>query len=526
TDLGFSIQYSDGEPDGWLFGGMEVDHTPTELMLAPVVSGVPPGTYQAVVTVTGAEVDPVDLTVTFQVHEADEPEPDPDRLSLEIGSAEFEAEEGGADPDPEVVMVTSTTNDPVTGLDVSVDYGAGEAEGWLDAELEGSVTPAELELSPAIQGLSAGEYTATVVVTGDDVASRSVDILLVIASAGEGLSLDAESVEFVAQAGGDSPDPATVGVTSLSDTEVTGLDLQIDHVSGNGGDWLSATLDGGDTPAALHLAADTEELAPGEYLAQVVVSGTDADPATVVVSLVVTDPDLVGLRVELGTDLLSGDDVLSLDLQDLLSEPLLQVTVHALFGDGSMEDVTEATVLTTSDPLLTVDGSGVLDLATVLTHALTSPDHYLHARYQGFEVEVGLEIVVPILSELPLVDLVVEETLGTLEVGTALPPVTGLLEDGTGGTVELMIPAAHPELDWAITGVPVTGALGPIVNPLITALGNLVGDVITVTDGVITSINLSLLDGVLGLLGGTLTVDVSAILGDLVADPIESTIAG
>src|SRR5690606_4018364 len=161
---------------------------------------------------------------------------------------------------------------------------------------------------------------------------------------------------------------------------------------------------------------------------------------------------IIGLELEVNAGELDAGNVLELDLAELLSDPLLDFTVWALYSDGSKKDVTEGAAITTDDPLLTVDGPGLLQLAGVLVAALTDPEHYLHAEYEGFRTDVTLRIVTPDLGDLPIVGLKLHDVApgAELDVGTHLPHVLALLDDGAGGTVELLIPPGYAGVEWNI----------------------------------------------------------------------------
>ena len=358
----------------------------------------------------------------------------------------------------------------------------------------------------------------------------------------ERLELEAEDVEFEAEEGGESPSPQSVAVTSRTDDEVEGLEWTSSYQDGAEG-WLSGSMEDSETPTELELEADVEGVEAGEHVAELTVTGDEAEPATLTVTLVVEDVDaqIVGLEAEIGghvpeLDRLTDDEaeedegvdgVLSLDFQELLEDPVLDLTVWALMSDGTREDVTQAAVVDSDSPDLEVDTPGVLNLANLLVSALTDPEHYLNAEYEGFETQVELHLDVPALSELPLLDL---ELIGVdpdteLEVGSALPDLLAVVDDGLGGTAELEIPAGHGEVDWEIEGQEVSGALAPVVNPLLATLGNLVGGAIEITDGVISSLDLTILDEVLSLLGGTLTVDVVGFVDDLASDVLPMEIS-
>ncbi len=259
---------------------------------------------------------------------------------------------------------------------------------------------------------------------------------------------------------------------------------------------------------------------------------------------VVVDGNIIGS----GGGLIGG---LSLDLLDLLNDPILDVRVFALFGDGTTcgvaeEEVTTATAIDVDgDPLVWSDVSGTLNLVSLLVASLTDPSHTLNANYMGFTVEVELDIANNLLDDLgalPIVGTLPLDPGGTLthlELGTTLPAVVLLLNNGTMPVnLELLVPPAGVDWDFVLDPIDLDcGALFglnllllpvcELLDPVLDLVGATVGDVITVADGVVTGIDLgdiplisglpvlgSLLDQVLGTIleAGILTVDVTPVL--------------
>src|SRR5690606_405681 len=139
-----------------------------------------------------------------------------------------------------------------------------------------------------------------------------------------------EDIAFETKAGED-PAPQSTQVTSSGDP-ISGLDVDIEYADGQPIGWLEAELDGGTTPSELTLTPSVDGLAPGTYGATVTVTGADAEPAVLNVTLTVSEPDLIGLQLEIGGSIIGGGgllddgDLLELDLAELLSEPTLGVT--------------------------------------------------------------------------------------------------------------------------------------------------------------------------------------------------------
>ncbi len=297
---------------------------------------------------------------------------------------------------------------------------------------------------------------------------------------------------------------------------------------------MSVSLAEATTPADLELSVDISGLAVGGYTTAVTVTGIDATPETLEVTLVVEAapaPVLIGLELEVGANALEHGEILALDLVELLDDPILNATVWALYSDSTKTDVTDVAALTTGDPLLVVDGPGVLNLANVLVNALLEPDHYLHAEYNGFVVEAGLRIDVPDLGTLPIIGLELHDILPGAELGagTELPFVLALLDNGAGGSIDLLIPGDHSDIEWSFAAKPLNcGSLpivdqvlcGTVANPLLSSITNLTDEVIEITDGVVTGLDLGILSPILGILGGAINADLSAVVDGVVSDVV------
>ena len=104
------------------------------------------------------------------------------------------------------------------------------------------------------------------------------------------IGLSQPSLTFAATVAGENPAAATILVSNTGDGSLNGLTASID--CDDGGDWLSARLDGTTAPAALTVEANTSALAAGSYSATISVSSNLAanSPQTLRVSFDVAAP--------------------------------------------------------------------------------------------------------------------------------------------------------------------------------------------------------------------------------------------
>jgi hypothetical protein len=86
----------------------------------------------------------------------------------------------GSSPAVQTVTITNAGSGTLSGLAVSVQYGAG-ATGWLGTTLSGTTAQATLTVQPNVSSLAAGNYTATISVTSP-VAENSPTTISVTAA--------------------------------------------------------------------------------------------------------------------------------------------------------------------------------------------------------------------------------------------------------------------------------------------------------------------------------------------------------
>lgn len=129
-----------------------------------LISGVGGGTATVTATVDGQSGNAL-VTVT--------PVSTP-FLGLSMSRVDFSAQPGGVSPAPQLVNVTNGGSGTLSGITVSVAYGAGQTGDWLTAALSGTTAPTTLSLTPSSGGLAAGTYNATVTVTAGGASNSPV----------------------------------------------------------------------------------------------------------------------------------------------------------------------------------------------------------------------------------------------------------------------------------------------------------------------------------------------------------------
>lgn len=214
--------------------------------------------------------------------------PDP-VISFASGSVSFVAQVGGSDPQAQSVRIGNAGGGALRNVVVRrVDYGAGQPGGWLQASIASAGTPQDLELRASVRGLSAGPYSASVVVgsTQPAVADVSVNVTLSVTPP-PALTLSATSLTFAAPAGGATPPVQTIDITNTGGGTLSGLTVSAPTSAGQAAPWLTATLTSTTEPSQVRVQVNQAGLAPGTYTASftVAAAGAASSPRTVTVTL-------------------------------------------------------------------------------------------------------------------------------------------------------------------------------------------------------------------------------------------------
>ncbi len=272
-----SVSPSSGTSDG------EED----EVEVSVDISGLVADTYEATITMTGADADnsPQEVDVVLYVEEATTE----DEIAVVTDEFEFTAETGGDDPEDQVLELWNSGPDTITWeLDVDCD------DGWLDVSPDDGESSGEhddVTLRVDIEGLDVGDYDATITITSDEADNSPVTIDVVLEMTGDPLEEDPEidvsddEIEFEATVGGDDPDEETIEIENSGEGT---LDW---YASENAG-WLSisprnGSLDAGESED-LDVFVNLGSLEEGEYEAEITIQDNDATNSPVTVDVVLT----------------------------------------------------------------------------------------------------------------------------------------------------------------------------------------------------------------------------------------------
>jgi uncharacterized protein (TIGR03437 family) len=160
---------------------------------------------------------------------------------------------------PQAVSI-STSGAAVTATLQAATSSGGS---WLQLSVASVSTPGSVNVSVNAIGLAPGTYNGTITVTAPGLVGSpaTINVSLTVTAAGQ-LNVSAPSLIFSSQAGGPSPPPSQVQVTSTAGI----VNFTAQAVTFNGGSgWLLVNPLSGTTPAVIEIAVNSAGLAAGSY---------------------------------------------------------------------------------------------------------------------------------------------------------------------------------------------------------------------------------------------------------------------
>jgi len=202
-------------------------------------------------------------------------EPGP-RLLVDRQDVAFFGSVGGQTPEPVTLTLTNGGGGTLGGITASVDYPQGKTAGWLSVALTGTSAPTTLTLSVLVGLLEAGTYDADLILTSPDARNGPVAIPISIQMTLDQpiIQLSPASLQFPGVAGGTPPPAQTIRVTNGGGGTLSGLQAEALYL-GQGG-WLSVDLSATSAPATITVQPNPSGLSPGDYSAEVRVTGEGA----------------------------------------------------------------------------------------------------------------------------------------------------------------------------------------------------------------------------------------------------------
>lgn len=206
--------------------------TPVNLSVAPASSTLSAGTYQGDLTITalGASNSPLIVHVTLTVAGSG-----PTQLTATPATLNFASQLNGAAPPSQAVTIGSSTGSSV-GFTVNI-VNANTTAQWLSVAPAGGNTPQVLNFTVNPNGLTGGQYTATVNATPNapGASSTSIQVNYSLSTLPTLNYSPARGFQFLFQAGTQAlPSPQALTLSTTSGTVTVGLQATTD----SGVPWL------------------------------------------------------------------------------------------------------------------------------------------------------------------------------------------------------------------------------------------------------------------------------------------------
>lgn len=239
-----------------------------------------------------------------------------------------------------VSYLTSTSGG--AWLAVSPTSGNSSGAGYVGAGITITANPS---------GLVAGTYGGTVTLANGGTTIATIPVNLTLGAAST-VTVTPPSLTYSYQLGGTAPAAQTVSVTASSAVAVS--------LGVTGGNWLSATASGTQTPATVTVTVNTTGLTAGTYTGTVTISTPGGTPSstpvgvTLTVSEAAAVPTISGISDGAGfkTDLFAPGSIISIFGSGMGPDPYVQFTLNSTGGlDTKLADMT-----------VTVDGAPAIPL--------------------------------------------------------------------------------------------------------------------------------------------------------------------
>lgn len=277
TALPINVVTSANSP--WLIVTPTAGTTPTALQVNVNPSIVSVGTYTASITISspGVPNSPIIIPVTLSVSNT---------ASLVVGPGPLQFQQsGGTAPATQSINVTSS------GAPISFNVSTSSLSGgnFFTVSPATGVTPSTLTVAVSGNGLQAGTYTGSVIITptsGTATNTPQVVPVTLVLSAGATLAASTTTVALNAPASSTAIQQATVQITAANATGAVPLTVTATSSTGS---WLTAAADNPNAPATITIRANPTGLAPGTYTGTVAVTspGAGNSPLNITVNFTV-----------------------------------------------------------------------------------------------------------------------------------------------------------------------------------------------------------------------------------------------
>ena len=351
-----AIPYTLEETASWLQLSATQGTTPGSFVAIVDSSGLSVGVHEATITGSSPGRASVELDVTLTVTAA------PGELVVVPQTLSFALNIGETDNAPFTVSTSGGG---------AVSFALSDDADWLGVTPPTGTTPENCTATVDTTGLAAGSYSGTITASSPGLADRTIVVSLNVAAVTPVLAFNPPNVTSQLAAGQTSVETIAL---------VTSTGAPVAFTASSSAPWVTLSAVSGTTPFSLDVQIDSTGLADGVYQATVDAIAPGADPAALIVDLVVGTPSpcaplpceeiLVGLPyfLEFRADAGGIDDAASIGTGFTAIDP----------PDGASAYRPELLHLDTAN--------GVLELTT------TRGIHYRDVNNQDDTLGVGLDL--------------------------------------------------------------------------------------------------------------------------------------
>ena len=266
-----SIALSGGS---WLSATISSASTPSVITVTANQANLTAGTYMAtvIVTSTGASNSPQSIAVTFVVSPSL-------TITATPASLSFAYVINGATPAVQQVNVTAPQR-------VTISTSAANSS-WLAVTNSSSATPDTLTVSVNPASLSAGNYSATISISGDGASNSPIIVpVALVVSSQPTLAASPSTLTFTAPSGGANPASQSINITGGSKLAFTAV---------ASASWLNVSVAPGTTPSTLVATVNSQGMNQGSYQGSITLASSSAgnSPLNIPVTLLVTQPLII-----------------------------------------------------------------------------------------------------------------------------------------------------------------------------------------------------------------------------------------
>jgi len=268
-----TLDWTAAEDATWFSLSSAAGTAPSTVNVSVNLAGLSAGTFIDTITVeaAGADGSPQEVEVTLNLAEP------PPTINLSQILFEFQAVEGAKATLYDTLTITNTGGG-------TLNWGAANAESWLTIAPTSSTAPSNVELTVVTDGLTAGAYEDTIVVsgTGADNSPQKVVVQLTVDEPGPSIALSQTLFQFEATEG----EKALLYDTLTISNAGSGI---LNWNAANAEAWLGLNPASGTADSDVQLTINTDALTQGTYYDTIIVTGAGANnsPQKAIVNLTI-----------------------------------------------------------------------------------------------------------------------------------------------------------------------------------------------------------------------------------------------